>query len=90
MRVANFHRSTVHNFVKLLAASGLEKPSQIRGSMINRRVSVREACRYDEIYPYLSLGCLLNDSTAPSSWELYLDEADAHSFVKNFQDLIVV
>lgn len=90
MRVVNFHRSTVHNFVELLAASGLKKPSQIRRSMINRRVSVREACRYDEIYPYLSPGYLLNDSTAPSSWELDLDEADAHSFVKKFQDLIVV
>ncbi len=90
VRVANFHRSTVHNFVELLAASGLEHASQIRRSMINRRVSVREAYRYDEIYPYLNSGCLLNQETAPDSWKLYLEEADAHSFEKKFHDLVVV
>ena len=88
-RVANFHKSTVHSFVELLGAAGLENPSQIRRSMINRRVTVSDCKRYDELYPYLKQGCLLNENTIPTSWKPYMNEANAYTFAKTFQDVEV-
>jgi glutamate synthase domain-containing protein 2 len=86
-RVANFHKQTVHSFVELLGAAGLEHPSQIRRSMINRRISVGQALRYDELYPYMKTGALLNDATTPRNWKPYMDEAHASDFQKSFQDV---
>ena len=88
-RVANFHKSTVHSFVELLGAAGLDHPSQIRRSMINRRVTVSDSKRYDELYPYLKQGCLLNEITIPTAWKPYMNEANAYTFAKTFQDVEV-
>ena len=90
VRVANFHKATVDSFVELMGAAGLEEPSRIRRSMINRRVSVSSSKRYDEIYPYLKAGCLLYPTTVPSNWKPYMDEAAAESFVKSFEDEILI
>lgn len=88
-RVAAFHKSTIHSFIELLGAAGLEHPSQIKRSMLNRRVSVSESKRYDQIFPNLRSGCLLNEFTIPHSWKPYMEEADAQSFQKTFKDLIL-
>lgn len=89
VRVMNFHKATVHAFVELLGASGLDNAAQIRRSMLNRRVNSSESKRYDELFPYLTRGCLLSDNTTPSSWKPYMDEADAQTFVKSFADLTI-
>jgi glutamate synthase domain-containing protein 2 len=89
VRVANFHKGTVHAFVELLGASGLENAAQIRRSMINRRVNSSEAKRFDELFPYLKRGCLLNEATVPTSWKSYMDEANPATFAKSFADLMV-
>jgi glutamate synthase domain-containing protein 2 len=90
VRVANFHKATVHSFIELMGAAGLDSPSHIRRSMINRRVSVSNSKRYDEMYPYLKVGCLLNVATIPSNWKPYMDEAEAESFAKSFEDEMLV
>ena len=64
-------------------------PSQIRRSMINRRVTVSDSKRYDELYPYLKQGCLLNENTIPTSWKPYMTEANAYTFAKTFEDVEV-
>ena len=87
VRVANFQKATVHAFIELLGASGLENAAQIRRSMINRRINSSEARRYDELFPYLKRGCLLNDATIPHLWRPYMEEANAETFVKSFADL---
>jgi hypothetical protein len=72
-----------------MGAAGLGTPAQIKRSMINRRVSMTGAMRYDEIFPYLTKGCLLNTDTIPSAWRLYMLEADADSFAKTFSDITI-
>ncbi len=89
VRVANFQKLTVHSFVELLGAAGLESPKQIRRSMVNRRVSVSTAFRYDEMYPYLKRDCLLAEATTPESWRAYMREADVNSFQKTFEDVSI-
>lgn len=67
-RVANFHHDTIESFLELLAAAGLEDPSLIRREHVYRRVSMHESRRYDEFYPYLADGCLLEEKGVPATW----------------------
>ena len=81
VRVANYQNATVHSFVELLAACGLKDMSQIKRHHVYRRITNKEILRYDEIYPYLEKGCLLQEETIPSNWKPYWNMASAESFV---------
>src|SRR5690606_3150236 len=58
-RVANFHRATVHSFVELLGASGLDKMENITLSHIYRRISFQSMLTYEEIFPSYETGSFL-------------------------------
>jgi glutamate synthase domain-containing protein 2 len=79
-RVANFHRKTVESFVELMAGAGIDHFSKIDRKRISRRVFMNQVKRYDEIYPYLPEGCLLQDSTTPDDWRELVAMAQAGSF----------
>ena len=79
-RVANYQNETVHSFVELLAAAGLDDMSQIKRHHVYRRITNKEILRYDEIYPYLKENCLLTEETVPSNWKPYWLMASANSF----------
>lgn len=81
-RVANFHQETIECFVEMLAAAGLDSPQKISRVYINRRISMLETRRYDEIYPYLPEGCLLEESTVPVSFHTDWLAASPHSFLR--------
>ena len=87
-RVANYQNETVHSFVELLAASGLKSMSEIKRHHVYRRVTMKEIRRYDEIYPYLPVGCLLEETTAPSNWRPYLNMASAESFAPQVKEVV--
>lgn len=70
-RVYNFHHKTVHALVEMLAASGLKSPSELGRRHIFRRISMSVVKRYDQLYPDMPEGCLLNSETVP---ELYKQE----------------
>lgn len=74
VRVANYHRETVHSFVELMAAAGISDPAQINRSHIYRRVSMHEVRRYDELFPPLVEGSLLKEASVPKryrqDWQL--------------------
>ncbi len=80
VRVANYHDATVHSFVELMGAAGMDKPSTINRSHVYRRVSMSEVKRYDELYPYIPSGCLLHKHTTPLNWVKDMDEASATQF----------
>jgi hypothetical protein len=69
--VYNFHHKTVHALVEMLAASGLKSPSELGRKHIFRRISMSVVKRYDQLYPDMPEGCLLNSETVP---ELYKQE----------------
>jgi len=79
-RVANFHKETIASLVELLAAAGLKHPGQLNRSHIHRRVSATEVRRYDEIFPYLPTGSLLN-LPYPERFQHEMEEATSESFV---------
>ncbi|MES2775525.1 MAG: glutamate synthase-related protein [Bacteroidota bacterium] len=59
-RVANYHQETVKAFVELLGAAGISQPGQLTRSHIYRRVFMNEVRTFEDIFPTLEHGCLLN------------------------------
>ena len=78
-RVCNYHNETVRALADLLTASGHRHPEEIERDHIYQRVSTNHIMRYDEIYPPVSPGCMLNGS-APDLYQRYLDEAQTETF----------
>lgn len=79
VRVANFHNETVKAYAELLAAAGLENGEQVTRDLIYRRVSSSKSYSYEEIYPSLTKGCLL-DGHAPEKYKDDLEKSLASKF----------
>lgn len=79
-RVTNYHHNTVASFVELLSCSGLDNPEKINRSHVYRRVFMNMVKTYEEIYPPLPEGCLLDGGDAPIEFEGYLNKASAEVF----------
>ena len=60
VRVANYHEDTVKTFVELLGAAGIENHKQLTRSHIYRRVFMNQVRTFEDIYPSLEAGCMLN------------------------------
>lgn len=69
VRVYNYHKKTVHALVELLAAAGLDHPSDLDRRHIYRRVSTNVVQRYDQIYEPIPVGCLLNTDEIPEVYK---------------------
>jgi glutamate synthase domain-containing protein 2 len=79
-RVANYHKNTVESFVELIAAAGLDHPDKINRSHVYRRVFMNLVKNYDEIFPPIPDGCLLEGGDAPFDYEDYLKKSSAEAF----------
>lgn len=79
-RVASFHRKTVESFVELMAGAGIDHPSKINRRSISRRVLMNQVKQYDDIYPYIPEGCLLQENTTPEDWKEVVAMANADAF----------
>jgi glutamate synthase domain-containing protein 2 len=62
LRVKNFHAATLHALSELVAAAGLDHPSEFMPAYFSRRVSPSEVVNFDELYPTLRPGELLDDT----------------------------
>jgi glutamate synthase domain-containing protein 2 len=79
VRVKNFHAATLQALAELVAATGLDHPHEFMPVHFSRRVSAREVVTYDELYPTLRPGELLDGTDDPrfrDAWKL----ASASSF----------
>lgn len=79
-RVYRYHQETVDRLAEIIAAAGLMSVSELNRTHIYRRTSQASIQRYDEIYPYVPVGCLLTDSYPPR-FEQPLVESRADSFM---------
>ena len=78
-RVANFHKETVKAVVELIAAAGLTSTEQLQRCHIQRRVSAEQVRCYDEIYPAMEPGCLLQ-TPYPVRFKQLMESASAAQF----------
>ena len=68
----------IHDLLQeLLAAAGLESLEDLKPSHIQQRVDGTVVRNYDELYPPLVDGCLLQESTIPPDWKSAWNNADA-------------
>jgi glutamate synthase domain-containing protein 2 len=78
-RVYNFQRATLEALAELVAAAGLDHPTQFSPAHFSRRVSPHEVMSFTELYPTLSPGELIagtSDKRYETSWAM----ASAHEF----------
>jgi glutamate synthase domain-containing protein 2 len=78
-RVLHFHKNTVHALAELTAACGLDHPNEFGPDLLFERVSPHEVRRFDQLYPLVQPGQLLEGSAGPvlqAAW----DEANPKSF----------
>jgi glutamate synthase domain-containing protein 2 len=71
IRAFNFHEETIHSFLELLGAAGLDKPFDITRRHINKRVGMYNTATYDEIYPCIKEGSLLSSKTIPETYKVF-------------------
>jgi glutamate synthase domain-containing protein 2 len=69
-RVYNFHRLTLKALADMLAAAGLEHPSEVRPHHLARRVSATEIRLFSQLHTFLEPGALLDGRPPPG---LYAD-----------------
>jgi glutamate synthase domain-containing protein 2 len=79
-RIANYHRKTVESFVELMAGAGLDIPAKITRRHISRRVLMNQVKRYDEIYPLIPQGILLQNGSYPDEYQDLMAMSSAESF----------
>lgn len=79
-RVFNYHKAMIENLLELLAAAGLEKLEDLRPDHIHHRVGGTVVKHYDEMYPPIPPGCLLEECTVPDHWKNAWASANAHSW----------
>ena len=78
-RVAMFHGSTMKALAEVVAAAGLNHPSELRPAHFSKRISASEVATFDRLYPPLASGELISGTTHPrfsQAWTL----AQASSF----------
>ncbi len=79
-RVYNFHKETVNATADIIASAGLSHTSELTRSHIYRRIDQAQIRRYDEIFPHVESGCLLDEARIPGRYQLTMSEAHADSF----------
>ncbi len=80
VRVANYHKHTVDSFVELMAAAGIDDHNKINRTHVYRRVFMNMVKTYEEIYPAVPEGSLLEGGDSPIEFDIYLGRASALSF----------
>ena len=79
VRVEQFHRNTVGALAEIVAAMGLDHPSELESDFVVRRVSQYEVRTFGEIHPTVPTGSLLA-GTAPERFQTVWDRVGTTAF----------
>src|SRR5690606_5790970 len=79
-RVLNFHHNTLRALAEMLAAAGLEHPSELEPRFLVRRLSATEIQLYSQMHVYLKPGELLDGTVQGEFYRRMWAMAQADSF----------
>lgn len=82
-RVLNFHRNTLRALAEMLAAAGLEHPSQLEAKHLVRRISATEIKLFSQMHVFLKPGELLTGEVDGQFYSRMWQLARADSFEPN-------
>ncbi|MEK6246769.1 MAG: FMN-binding glutamate synthase family protein, partial [Planctomycetales bacterium] len=78
-RVFHFHRNTMETLLEIIAAAGIDSPTELGPYHFSKRISPTEIVTYDEAYPFLEDKELLGDCKHPC-FRRHWQAATASSF----------
>ncbi len=80
IRVARFQHETVKSAMELMASAGIDHPDKVDRSVVSMRVDRTKIQTFEETYPELEVGALLEGSKVPNEFFRYWKRASAESF----------
>lgn len=66
VRVARFQKETVKSAMDLMASAGIDHPDKVDRSVVSTRVNLGKTQTFEETYPEIKTGSLLDGSTVPN------------------------
>jgi glutamate synthase domain-containing protein 2 len=79
-RVARYHQKMMKNLAELLGAAGLSSLSELTPAHINHRLQGTLVKNYEQLFPTLDPGSLLDDDQRPVEWRDDWQRASAGSW----------
>lgn len=79
-RVHRYHRNTIRHLLELTAATGFERPEQLGPHLFHRRLDPRTVVSYQDLFPWLESGELLDGGSADPWYAEPWQRARAESF----------
>ncbi len=80
IRVARFQHETVKSAMELMASAGITHPDAVDRSVVSMRVDRTKIQTFEETYPELDNGCLLEEATVPHTFMTFWKKAKPDSF----------
>lgn len=80
VRVAQYHKETVHSALELMASAGLTHPDQVTRDAVSTRVEQNVVETFAETFPEIESGCLLQESTVPTKFLHFWKKASVERF----------
>jgi len=77
-RVARYHAQMMKNVAELLGAAGLKSIAELKPHHIMHRLQGTMVKSYEEMFPTLAAGVLLDDTNRPDSWTYDWQVADVN------------
>jgi glutamate synthase domain-containing protein 2 len=80
IRVARFQHETVKSAMELMASAGIDHPDKVDRSVVSMRVDRTKIQTFEETYPELEVGSLLDGAKVPNNMFKFWKRATSESF----------
>jgi tetraacyldisaccharide-1-P 4'-kinase len=80
IRVARFQHETVKSAMDLMASAGIDHPDKVDRSVVSTRINLGKTQTFEETYPEIKTGSLLDGSTVSNDLFKAWKRASVESF----------
>ena len=80
IRVARFQHETVKSAMELMASAGISHPDLVGRDVVSTRIDRTHIATFEEVYPELETGCLLDEKSVPKHFLTAWKKASVERF----------